>query len=578
MILILKKFFGFCAQENRRLFYNTLVIGVLIAICEASKFPAIYIVLDGFISNSISVGRILTGFMILVVSVIIESFLRGISTMMQCKAGYRECTGKRIEIAEHLRYLPMGYFNKNSLGEITTITTNVMEQLGDVATRVVMLTTQGIINTAIIVLMILAFDWRIGIICIVGIILFSLINHTMRNSNAKLAETKLEVDTKVISGVLEYIQGISEVKAYNMLFDSRGKLEETIRRAGDTNMLFEKICNRYIPFQNIVMKLTGVAILVSSIGFYLNGSMELPTAIVMMIMSFMVFSGLEAMGSYSAILRVVDLCVERGREVLNLDTMDISGEECVAKTNNIEVSGIDFAYGKKKIIDNISLRIKEKTTVAFVGPSGGGKTTLCHLIARFWDVDKGAISLGEKNVKEYSMDCLMQNFSFVFQNVYLFHDTIANNIRFGNPDASIEDVIAAAKKACCHDFITALPDGYNTIIGEKGASLSGGEKQRISIARAIMKDAPVIILDEATANVDPENEKELMQAIYALTEEKTILLIAHRLKTIRNADQIFVIDKGQIVQNGTHDTLMKQDGIYKQFVESRVKAIGWKIG
>ncbi len=577
MILILKKFFGFCAQENRHLFYNTLVIGVLIAICEASKFPAIYIVLDGFISNSISVGRILTGFMILVVSVIIESFLRGISTMMQCKAGYRECTGKRIEIAEHLRYLPMGYFNKNSLGEITTITTNVMEQLGDVATRVVMLTTQGIINTAIIVLMILAFDWRIGIICIVGIILFSLINHTMRNSNAKLAETKLEVDTKVISGVLEYIQGISEVKAYNMLFDSRGKLEETIRRAGDTNMLFEKTCNRYIPFQNIVMKLTGVAILVSSIGFYLNGSMELPTAIVMMIMSFMVFSGLEAMGSYSAILRVVDLCVERGREVLNLDTMDISGEECVAKTNNIEVSGIDFAYGKKKIIDNISLRIKEKTTVAFVGPSGGGKTTLCHLIARFWDVDKGAISLGEKNVKEYSMDCLMQNFSFVFQNVYLFHDTIANNIRFGNPDASIEDVIVAAKKACCHDFITALPDGYNTIIGEKGASLSGGEKQRISIARAIMKDAPVIILDEATANVDPENEKELMQAIYALTEEKTILMIAHRLKTIRNADQIFVIDKGQIVQSGTHDTLMKQDGIYKQFVESRVKAIGWKI-
>lgn len=577
MILILKKFFGFCAQENRHLFYNTLVIGVLIAICEASKFPAIYIVLDGFISNSISVGRILTGFMILVVSVIIESFLRGISTMMQCKAGYRECTGKRIEIAEHLRYLPMGYFNKNSLGEITTITTNVMEQLGDVATRVVMLTTQGIINTAIIVLMILAFDWRIGIICIVGIILFSLINHTMRNSNAKLAETKLEVDTKVISGVLEYIQGISEVKAYNMLFDSRSKLEDTIRRAGDTNMLFEKTCNRYIPFQNIVMKLTGVAILVSSIGFYLNGSMELPTAIVMMIMSFMVFSGLEAMGSYSAILRVVDLCVERGREVLNLDTMDISGEECVAKTNNIEVSGIDFAYGKKKIIDNISLRIKEKTTVAFVGPSGGGKTTLCHLIARFWDVDKGAISLGEKNVKEYSMDCLMQNFSFVFQNVYLFHDTIANNIRFGNPDASIEDVIAAAKKACCHDFITALPDGYNTIIGEKGASLSGGEKQRISIARAIMKDAPVIILDEATANVDPENEKELMQAIYALTEEKTILMIAHRLKTIRNADQIFVIDKGQIVQNGTHDTLMKQDGIYKQFVESRVKAIGWKI-
>ena len=317
--------------------------------------------------------------------------------------------------------------------------------------------------------------------------------------------------------------------------------------------------------------------MISSIGFYLSGSMDLLTSIIMLIMSFMVFSGLETMGSYSSLLRVVDLCVERGKEVLSLNTMDISGEEYTAKTSNIEISGIDFAYGKKKIIDNLSLIVPEKTTVAFVGPSGGGKTTLCHLIARFWDVDTGRVSLDGKNVKEYSMDALMQNFSFVFQNVYLFHDTVANNIRFGQPDASMENVITAAKKACCHDFIMALPDGYNTVIGENGTSLSGGEKQRISIARAIMKDAPIIILDEATANVDPENEKELMAAVQALTKEKTILMIAHRLKTIRNADQIFVIDKGRIVQNGTHDELMKQDGIYQRFVDSRIQAIGWKI-
>ena len=213
-----------------------------------------------------------------------------------------------------------------------------------------------------------------------------------------------------------------------------------------------------------------------------------------------------------------------------------------------------------------------------MGPSGGGKTTLCHLIARFWDVDKGTVSLDRKNVKEYSMDSLMENFSFVFQNVYLFHDTVANNIRFGQPNAPMEDVITAAKKACCHDFTMALPDGYDTMIGENGASLSGGEKQRISIARAIMKDAPVIILDEATANVDPENEKNLMDAIQALTKEKTILMIAHRLKTVRNAERIFVIDKSRIAQHGTHDELMKQDGIYRRFVDSRRQAIGWKIG
>ena len=577
MIAALKKFFDFCAEKNRRMFYHTLFIGVLIAICEACKFPAIYLVLDGFLGNSISGGRILASFLILLASVILESFFRGRSTMLQCRAGYRECAGKRIEIAEHLRYLPMGYFNENSLGEITTITTNVMEQLGDVATRVVMLTTQGILNTAIIVLLILAFDWRIGLICLAGIVIFAFINHAMRKANAAASSKKVEVDTKVISGVLEYIQGISEVKAYNMIGTSRKKLDDTIRMAGDTNTEMEMICNRYIPFQNIVMKLTGTAILIASIGFYLNGTMELLPAIIMMIMSFIVFAGLETMGSYSSLLRVVDLCVDRGKEVLNLEPMDISGEEYAPTTNNIAVENIDFAYDKKKIIDDVSLTIPEKTTAAFVGPSGGGKTTLCHLIARFWDVDKGTVSLDGENVRKYSMDSLMENFSFVFQSVYLFHDTVANNIRFGRPDAPMEDVIAAAKKACCHDFIMALPDGYDTIIGENGASLSGGEKQRISIARAIMKDAPVIILDEATANVDPENEKDLMEAIEALTKEKTILMIAHRLKTVRNANQIFVVDKGRIVQRGTHDKLIEQDGIYRNFVTERKKAVSWRL-
>ena len=243
-----------------------------------------------------------------------------------------------------------------------------------------------------------------------------------------------------------------------------------------------------------------------------------------------------------------------------------------ALTENVE-----FSYENRKIIDNVSLHISEKTTTAIVGPSGGGKTTLCHLISRFWDVDNGRILFGGTDVREYSMDSLMKNFSFVFQNVYLFGDTIANNIRFGQPEASMEKVIEAAKKACCHDFIMSLPNGYDTLIGEGGASLSGGEKQRISIARAMMKNAPVIILDEATANVDPENERELVTAIEELTREKTIIMIAHRLKTVRNADNIIVVDKGRIAEQGTHEQLVKQDGIYKSFVRSRENAIGWKI-
>lgn len=578
MIATLKKFFTFCAKENRRLFYRSLVLGVVMAILNGMKYPAIGLVLYDFINGTATNQTALYGFLILTAAVVLESLVRAKSVMLQCRAGYHECAEKRISIAEHLRYLPMGYFNQNSLGRITSVTTNTMEQLGDTATRVVMLTTQGLLNTAIIVLLILLFDWRIGLISLAGIALFAIVNHAMQKNNEKLFDKKETADINLVSGILEYIQGITEVKAYNMVGQSREKLDNTIQEASRQNTALEMASNRYIPLQNIILKLTGVVILLASVRFYLSESMSLLVAVIMAVMSFHVFAGLETMGAYSALLRMVDISVTRGQEILDLPPMDISGQNYLPNTCNMTAEQIDFAYNKKKIIDNVSLTIPQKTTAAFVGPSGGGKTTLCHLMARFWDVQSGSVTLDGKDVKEYSMDSLMENFSFVFQNVYLFHDTVANNIRFGQPDASMEDVMNAAKKACCHDFIMRLPDGYDTVIGENGASLSGGEKQRISIARAIIKDAPIIILDEATANVDPENEKDLMDAIEALTKEKTILMIAHRLKTVRNADQIFVIEKGQIVQCGTHDELMAREGIYSRFVDSRRQAIGWKIG
>jgi len=291
----------------------------------------------------------------------------------------------------------------------------------------------------------------------------------------------------------------------------------------------------------------------------------------------MVYESLDSMSSWTALLRNIRIAVTKTKEILDMPPMDIDGAEVTPERRDIELKNVGFSYDKRKIIDGVSLRIPEKTTTAFVGPSGGGKTTLCHLMARFWDVQEGQVLLGGRNVKDYSFDSLMKNFSFVFQNVYLFEDTVANNIRFGEPEAPMERVVEAAKKARCHDFIMSLPNGYDTVIGEGGASLSGGEKQRISIARAIMKDAPIIILDEATANVDPENEAELTAAIEALTREKTIIMIAHRLKTVRHADQIFVIDSGRIAQKGTHDELMQQEGIYKSFVEGRREAASWKL-
>ena len=319
--------------------------------------------------------------------------------------------------------------------------------------------------------------------------------------------------------------------------------------------------------QMLVCKLTGVAICGASLYFYFDGSMAIHNTIIMLLCSYMIFEMLDMAGIYTALLRIIGKGVDLAEEILNIPQMDIDGEEIHPDNLDMHMEHVSFAYENRKIIDDVTLDIKEKTTTAIVGPSGGGKTTITALLSRFWDVDEGKVTLGGRDVRDYSFDSLMENFSFVFQRVYLFQDTIANNIRFGQPDAPMEKVIEAAKKACCHDFIMALPDGYETIVGEGGASLSGGEKQRIAIARAMMKDAPIIILDEATANVDPENEKELTNAIENLTSEKTIIMIAHRLKTVRNADQIFVINNGKIAQHGTHDELIARGGEYARLFE-----------
>lgn len=577
MLKILSKFFAFSGMENGRKFKRSVILGVFEAFCQALKIPAIYLIIRGIVSQNLKPGAILAAFLIIVASIVVQIFLSKRSRMLQTEAGYDTCANKRIEIASHLRYLPMGYFNRNSLGYITSVTTNTMEGLADVATRVVMMTLQGVLEAALINLCLYAFDWRIGLIATMGIVLFFLVNRVMQKRSVTLSPRKLSADTVLVEQILEFIQGIAEARNYNMTVESNQKLEEAIDEASQINTDMELSFVPLMALQSWLVKLMGIVMSILSLKLFFDGSMSLEICIVMMIASFMVFAALESAGNYSALLRTVDLSVDKANSILSVPEMDLAGEEITPATRDIAMDSVDFAYEKKKVVDSVSLEIPTRTSAAFVGPSGGGKTTICHLIARFWDVDAGTIRLDGRDVKDYSMDALMKNFSFVFQNVYLFHDTIANNIRFGQPDAPMEFVVEAAKKACCHTFIEKLPQGYDTVIGEGGASLSGGEKQRISIARAIMKNAPVIILDEATANVDPENEKDLMDAIEALTKEKTVLMIAHRLKTVRNADQIFVVDHGRIVQQGTHDKLLAQEGIYKKFVESREEAVGWKI-
>ncbi len=577
MFRTLKKYFDFADKENRKKLIGAMLLGVIKAMFSMIKIPAIAVILQSILNDDMNTSAIWTSFGMMCVSIAGQVLISLKTTMLQTEAGYNTCSNKRIEIAEHLRYLPMGFFNANSLGRITNITTNTMEQLADVATLVVMITTQGILTTAVIFVFIVYFDIRIALILLVGILVFAFFNMMMQRATVPAAPRAAKAGESLVTAVIEYVQGIAEVKNFNLTDKSAKRLETSIKEKQDADTKMEFTVIPYMFLQGLATKLTGVAMCIASVYFYLTDTMPLLYTIIMIISSFMIYESLDMMGGFSALMRNVNIIVDKANEVLSIPPMDIDGADILPEKNVIELKNVSFAYEEKTIIDDISLQISENTVTAIVGPSGGGKTTLTNLMARFWDVNSGEVLLGGKNVKEYSFDSLMKNYSFVFQRVYLFEDTIANNIRFGEPEASMEAVIAAAKKAMCHDFIMSLPDGYDTMIGEGGASLSGGEKQRISIARAIMKDAPIIILDEATANVDPENEALLTKAIEELTKNKTIIMIAHRLKTVRYADQILVVADGKITQKGTHEELVAEEGIYKNFVCERKEAVSWKI-
>ena len=577
MIEVLKKFFDFCGNVNKKKFYISIVLGVMMAFPEALRIPATYVVIKARVRGSVNTNTGYISLGILLISIVFTIIVKAKTTMLQTEAGYGTCANKRIEIAEHMRYIPMGYFNENSLGYITSVTTNTMEALADVATKVVMMTTQGLLTTLLIICMMFTFDYRLALIVLAGLLIFLLANKYLQYKALSIAKSKDEADRILVASVLEYVQGMSEIKSYSLYGNENKKLIKAIEEASDVNFRMEKRLLPAMALQHLITKAIGVCMAAVSIFFYINDSMELAECIMALICAFMIYAALDGAGSFSALIRSVNIAVEKANAILEIEPMDTEGDDIEAKNFDIELKNVEFSYDKRKIIDKVSLYIKEGTTTAIVGPSGGGKTTLCRLMARFWDVNEGSVELGGRDVRQYSMDSLMKNFSFVFQNVYLFEDTVANNIKFGNPLASMEEVVEVAKKACCHDFIMKLDKGYDTVIGEGGASLSGGEKQRLSIARAMMKSAPIIILDEATANVDPENEKDLMQAIEELTRQKTVIMIAHRLKTVRNADKIVVIDEGRIVQEGKHEELMQKDGIYKNFVNARELAVSWKI-
>lgn len=574
MFGVLKKIFAF-AGSRKKLLTKSMLIAFLGAVFSALQFIALLMALDIVIDGKR--GTIWPVIAVMAVSVIGKAVCSYHSTNMETKVGYFMVAEKRIHIGEHLRYIPMGYFNDNSLGNVTTVVTTTLGDVENSAARCLVMVIGGFLNTLAMCMMLTVTELRMGLISIAGILCYLLVTELSCRAMSKTGPARQYAQMSLVEAVLEYVQGMSVVKSYGLEKDNHQTVNKTVEESCNRALNLERSLTPWSAVRQLTVRVFSVIIVISALVYYGEGTLPLPRCLLMLIVSFMLYRELESAGNMSDNLQMLGASIDKANSIDDTPIMDIEGQEILPEHTDICFENVTFSYGNNKILDKISFTVPEKTTTAVIGPSGGGKTTLCNLTARFWDVDEGRITVGGRNVRDYKLDSLMNQISMVFQNVYLFNDTIENNIKFGKPDASHKQVVEAARRACCHDFIMALPDGYDTVLGEGGGTLSGGEKQRISIARAILKDAPIIILDEATASIDPESEAEVQAAIDELTHDKTIVMIAHRLKTVRRADQILVIDQGKIAQRGRHEELLKQEGIYRRFVNARELAASWKL-
>ena len=509
--------------------------------------------------------------------VILRFFFDYMRSRFQEAISYELVAKDRLAIGDALKRVSLGYFQKNSTGNILNSITTGLNTLETMGIRMIDNFIGGYLNFLVIFLCLLMFSPMTALIALAGaagsfLFLLLVSRHSVRN-----APVEARAGQNLSAAVLEYARGLPTVKSFGQGGASQQSMKEAARENRDIRLKIEYGFTPPNCGHLLVLKAASVLLAGTACALCLAGDMEMPVMLMFVFFSFGIFGSLEPVSDSAHVLGVINTAMDQIDALKESNYIDHDGKEVTLGSFGIEFRHVDFGYDSRTVLKDVSFIIPEKTSTAIVGPSGSGKTTICNLIARFYDVQKGSVLVGGVDVREFTCDSLLKNISMVFQNVYLFNDTIMNNIRFGRPDATDEEVYAAAKAARCHDFIQSLPDGYGTIVGEGGGTLSGGEKQRISIARAMLKNAPIIILDEATASVDPENEHLIQEAISELTHGKTIITIAHRLATIENADQILVIDSGTVAQRGTHKQLLGQEGIYREFVRIREEAEGWQI-
>lgn len=496
---------------------------------------------------------------------------------LQEPISYQLTARDRLAIGDALKRVSLGYFQQVSTGNILSSITTGLSTLENMGIRMIDNFIGGYLNFLVIFVCLAVCSPVTVLIALTAVALslgcMLIISHYSRLHSPVEAHANRDMT----GAVIEYARGLAVVKSFGKSSDSMDSITQAI---SDSKKIHLKIEWGYIPgnaLHLLALKCGSVGLAMAAALQCLRGQMDFTMMLMFVFFSFSIFASLEPISDSAHTLGVIDDAMDQLEALRAGSFIDADGREIKLEHYDIEFKNVNFGYDSRQVLKDVSFRIPEKTSTAIVGPSGSGKTTICSLLARFYDPQSGSISVGGHNLREFTCDSLLSNISMVFQNVYLFHDTIRANICFGKPDATEEEMIDAAKKARCHDFIMALPQGYDTVVGEGGGTLSGGEKQRISIARAILKNAPIIILDEATASIDPENEHLIQQAISELTRGKTIITIAHRLATIQNADQILVIDDGRVVESGTHAELIKQEGLYRRFTAIREQAEGWRI-
>lgn len=553
-----------------------LILSFIEGIFVMLKMIAIILAVNAMFNSNL-MDNYIYKVMILGIVCIIGVFGFGYFTQLgSVSVGFEMAKDKRLYFGSLFKKLYLGFFSKNSVGNINSTLTTSISTVEQVAPIILIHVIGGILSAISIVLGFAYYEWQVSVVIFAGILTYLfVVNYQMKISRSEAPKRQL-AQTKLTESAIEFIQGISVIKAFGM-----GEKDERVKKDIDGSCVNNiNLSEKSIPSSigaGLTIQLFEIMIISYAFFMWNSGEISPQKAINLLIMSFVIFQSVSQAGSILSMIGLLDSSLKDISSMENAEEIKVLSPIQNIKSNEIEFKNVSFSYGKGEALKGISVALKPNTLTAIIGPSGSGKTTFCKLIPRFYDVSEGEILIGGAKITNISTEELMKNISMVFQNVYLFEDTIMNNIRLAKPNASDEDIISAAKKARCHDFIKSLQKGYETKIGEAGSTLSGGEKQRIAIARAILKDAPIVILDEFTSALDVENERHILQAIDNLVQNKTVIMIAHRLETVRKADNIIVLDKGEIAQEGTHNELITQDGIYKSFISIRERANKWSF-